>query len=85
MILKSFEIKKLNLNINHLILFYGKNEGLKNEALDILIKDKNKISNYEEKEILDNENNFIENILSKSLFDQEKFIIIKRATDKILK
>ncbi|MDC0960913.1 DNA polymerase III subunit delta [Candidatus Pelagibacter sp.] len=85
MILKSFEVKKLNLKINHLILFYGKNEGLKNETLDFLIKDKNKISNYEEKEILDNENNFIENISSKSLFDQEKIIIIKRATDKILK
>ena len=83
MILKSFEVKKLNLNINHLILFYGKNEGLKSETLDFLIKDKNKISNYEEKEILDNENNFIENISSKSLFDQEKIIIIKRATDKI--
>ena len=85
MILKSFEVKKLNLNINHLILFYGKNEGLKSETINILIKDKNKISNYEEKEILDNENNFIENISSKSLFDQEKIIIIKRATDKILK
>ena len=85
MILKSFEVKKINQNINHLILFYGKNEGLKNETLDVLIKDKNKISNYEEKEILDNENNFIESILSKSLFDQEKIIIIKRATDKILK
>jgi DNA polymerase-3 subunit delta len=85
MILKSFEINKINQNINHLILFYGKNEGLKNEALNILIKDKNNISNYEEKEILDNENNFIENILSKSLFDPQKFIVIKRATDKILK
>ena len=85
MIFKSYEINKINQNINHLILFYGKNEGLKNEALDFLIKDKNNISNYEEKEILDNENNFIENILSKSLFDKEKIIIIKRATDKILK
>ena len=85
MILKSFEINKINQNINHLILFYGKNEGLKNEALDILFKDKNNISSYDEKEILDNENNFIENILSKSLFEQQKFIIIKRATDKILK
>ena len=85
MILKSFEIKKIDQNINHFILFYGKNEGLKNESLDILIKDKDKISNYEEKEILDSENNFIENILSKSLFDQEKIVIIKRATDKILK
>ena len=84
MILKFFEIKKINQN-NNLILFYGKNEGLKNEAISILIKDKNSISNYEEKEILDSENNFIETILSKSLFDPQKFIVIKRATDKILK
>ena len=85
MILKSYEINKINQRYNHLILFYGKNEGLKNEAINILIKDKNNISNYEEKEILDNENNFIETILSKSLFDPQKFIVIKRATDKILK
>ena len=39
MILKSFEIKKINQNINNLILFYGKNEGLKNEAINILVKD----------------------------------------------
>ena len=85
MIFKSYEINKINQNINHFILFYGKNEGLKNEALNILNKDKNDISNYEEKEILDNENVFIENILSKSLFEKEKTIVIKRATDKILK
>ena len=85
MILKSYEINKINQNINHLILFYGKNEGLKNEALNILIKNKKNISNYEEKEILDNEIIFVENILSKSLFEQQKSIIIKRATDKILK
>jgi DNA polymerase-3 subunit delta len=85
MILKSYEIKKINKNNNHLILFYGKNEGLKKEALDILIADKNNVLNYDEKEILDNENNFIENIQSKSLFEPEKFIIIKRVSDKILK
>ena len=85
MILKSFEINKINKDINRLILFYGKNEGLKNQALNFLIKDKNNIFNYEEKEILDNENNFIENILSRSLFEPQKFIVIKRATDKILR
>jgi len=85
MIFKSFEINKINKKINQLILFYGKNEGLKKEALSILIKDENNIHNYEEKEILDNENNFIENILSKSLFEKNKFIVIKRTTDKILK
>jgi DNA polymerase-3 subunit delta len=85
MIFKSYEINKINLNINHLILFYGKNEGLKNEALNVLIKNKKNVSSYEEKEILDNERIFIENILSKSLFEEEKSIVIKRATDKILK
>ena len=85
MIFKSFEINKIDKNINQLILFYGKNEGLKNEAISILIKEENNIQNYEEKEILENENDFIENILSKSLFEKEKFIVIKRTTDKILK
>ena len=85
MIYKSFEVNKIDKNSIHLILFYGKNEGLKNETLNILIKDENNIQNYEEKEILDNENSFIENILSKSLFEKEKFIVIKRTTDKILK
>jgi DNA polymerase-3 subunit delta len=85
MILKSFEINKINKDINHLLLFYGKNEGLKNEAQNILLKQNNNIFSYDEKEILNNENNFIENILSKSLFDPQKFVIIKRATDKILK
>ena len=85
MILKSFEINKIDQNTTHLILFYGKNEGLKNEALDVLIKDKINFLNYEEKDILNNEDNFIENILSRSLFDPHKFVIIKRATDKILK
>ena len=85
MILKSYDLKKSNLKLNKIFLFYGKNDGLKNQTVNILINDKNKIFNYEEKEIIDNENNFIENILSKSLFEQEKYIIIKRATDKIFK
>jgi len=87
MILKSHEISKLNLKKNNLVLFYGKNEGLKIEEISKIIStnlDKD-ILNYEEKEILENQNSFIENILSKSLFEKEKIIIIKRATDKILK
>jgi len=84
MIIKSYEISKINQNITQLILFYGKNEGLKNEALNILNKDKINILNYEEKEILDNENKFIENISSKSLFEKKKIIVIKRSTDRLL-
>jgi len=83
MIVKYFDLKKMNLNLNSSMLFYGKNEGLKNEVINNLTE--NKISRYEEKEILDNEDSFIENILSKSLFESHKFIVIKRTTDKILK
>ena len=85
MIIKSFEINKINFDQNKLVLFYGKNEGFKNEATNNLIKEKDEVIKYEEKEILENINNFIESILSKSLFDSEKIIIIKRVTDKILK
>jgi len=85
MIIKSFEINKINLNLNNLFLFYGKNEGFKNEVTKNILKNKSNIINYEEKEILENEDNFVEDLLTKSLFDKEKTIIIKRATDKILK
>ena len=85
MILKSFELNKINLNIHKLILLYGKNEGLKSDTINILLKNRAKASSYDEKEILDNQENFIENTLSKSLFETQKTVIIKRATDKILK
>ena len=85
MIIKSYELNKINLKKKKFILFYGKNEGLKNESTNNLLKNKETISKYEEKEILENTNIFFENIFSKSLFENEKIIIIKRVTDKILK
>ena len=85
MIIKSYEINKINPDLNNFLLFYGKNEGHKNEITKIVIKNQSNILHYDEKEILDNENNFIESILTKSLFEEKKIIIIKRSTDKILK
>jgi DNA polymerase III subunit delta len=84
MIFKSYELNKINLEKNKFILFYGKNEGFKNEATRILNKDKNKFLNYDEKEILENQNRFIEDLSSKSLFEEQKKIIIRRVTDKII-
>ena len=84
MIIKSFEINKINLDLNNLFLLYGKNNGFKNEFTKNIIKKKNNVFNYEEKDILDNKDNFIEDLLTKSLFDDQKIIIIKRSTDKIL-
>ena len=85
MILKFFEIKKINFKKNNLFLFYGKNDGLKNSIIDEFIKKNQEILIYDEGEILENKNKFLENCYTKSLFGEEKKIIIKRSTDKILK
>ena len=85
MIYKHFETQKINFNLNKIILLYGKNEGLKKEVLENLKKDKGDIFSYEEKEILENPKIFLSQITSKSLFEEKKIVIIKRATDKLLK
>ena len=84
MIIKSYELDKIKNNLNF-FLFYGKNEGLKNQHIKQLLG-KNNNSNvikYDEKEILENEDIFFESILSNSLFENEKSIVINRGTDKI--
>ncbi len=85
MIIKSFETNKINPKFNSLILLYGKNEGLKNQVIADLLKNKTNKESYEEKDILNSANDFIEGLLTNSLFENEKIIIIKRVTDKILK
>ena len=87
MIIKSYELKKLDLNKTKYILFYGANEGAKTEEINrlkLLNKDKTFI-NYDEKEILENSENIYNNIFSKSLFENKKIITINRTTDKLLK
>ena len=83
MILKSYEVQKIDLKKFKIILFYGKNEGQKKEVAEKLINKKN-YSYYEQNEILEKENVFLETILSKSLFDKERMVVIKRATDKLI-
>ena len=85
MILKSFELAKIKLNNYKFYLFYGDNEGLKEENIKNLFEKNypDKIHRYEEKEILDNINIFFNSVLTKSFFDNEKLIIINRTTDKI--
>jgi len=83
MIIKSYEINKIIGNFNF-YLFYGKNQGLKDEIIKVILKkNKEKVFNYDEKQILEEKENFFENILSGSLFEDEKTIIINRASDKI--
>ena len=85
MILKAYEINKINLVKNKIILLYGKNNGLKNNFKKKLTENKKNIFNYDQNDILDNENIFYENLYSKSLFETEKTLVIKRANDKLIK
>lgn len=85
MIIKSHEISKIKDKNFCFFLFYGKNQGLKTEAINDLIKNEISILKYEESEILEKSNEFYDSLLSKSLFGEKKNIIIKRATDKIVK
>jgi len=85
MIIKSFELNKINQkNINY-YLFYGENEGHKTDSINNIfnIKSLENIYRYEEKEILDNTENFYNSIVSKSFFENQKLIIISRVSDKI--
>jgi DNA polymerase III subunit delta len=85
MIIKSFELKKIKQHNYKFYLFYGDNEGLKEETIKNLFEKDylDKTHRYEEREILDNIDNFFNSVLTKSFFDNEKLIIINRATDKI--
>ena len=87
MIVKSLELNKINLTNVKFLLFYGLNEGAKEEAISSIIKKTNvkEIIRLEEKQILENDDLFFNEVLSKSLFENEKLIIINRATDKIFK
>ena len=86
MILKYFELNKLNLNNTNFLLLHGKNEGYKNEEIEkISEKLKRKIVSYDEKQVINNTVEFFENNLNKSLFESEKIILINRCTDKIYK
>tara|TARA_B100000780_G_scaffold274878_1_gene240557 strand:- start:966 stop:1958 length:993 start_codon:yes stop_codon:yes gene_type:complete len=84
MILKIFELNKIE-HENKFFLFYGANQGHKDEIIEKKFKERYPecTYQYEESEILKDKELFFNNILTKSFFEKEKLIIINRATDKI--
>ena len=86
MIIKSFELNKIDRKKNKIFLFYGENQGLKNQIIENNYKSKylKNTFYYDENEVLKNSDDFLNNILSKSFFENEKLIIINRATDKLI-
>ena len=85
MIIKSFQINKIDLKKNRFFLFYGENEGLKNQIIEEKFTKfySENSYHYEESEIINKKVDFFNKILSKSFFEVEKLIIISRVTDKI--
>lgn len=85
MIFKHYEIQKIKININNILLFYGKNQGYKESEILKLIKNNKDRSTlkYDEKEIINNPEIIYNDVLSNSLFENKKILIIKRASDKL--
>ena len=70
----------------NLFLFYGENEGLKNEFRHLIkqINLKSEVIAFSQEEVLNNEDKFFNELNNISLFEKEKIFIIDLATDKIL-
>ena len=87
MIAKHSEINKINFKKNNIYLFYGKNESLKKEKINLLAKkfENTQLIKYNQNEILDNSNIFFNEILNNSFFDNQKILLVNQATDKIEK
>ncbi len=85
MISKYYEIKKFKNKTNY-FLFYGENEGQKQDVIQDNFAQftKENIYKYTEKDIIENKQLFLENIYSKSFFENEKLILISDVSDKIL-
>ena len=88
MIIKSYTLEQNFQPINKykIFLFYGENQGLKNEFKEILRIEnkKQEILNLFQDEIIKNEDILIDEINNKSLFNEKKIILINQVNDKIL-
>ena len=87
MIIKFYELIKIDKNKFNIFLLYGKNEGLQNQTLkeNFIINFKGEVIKYDEQEFIVNYENIASEILTKSLFEDEKLIIVSRVSDKILR
>ena len=85
MIIKSFELDKLNSYDFNLHLIYGNNEGIKEDIINNkYLKDfSGEVLKYEEQELLNSKDEFISSLLTKSLFETNKLIIVSRCSDKL--
>ena len=85
MIIKEFQINKNVIDNYNLYLFYGINEGLKDEVIRSKFKSQKDASfkNISEVDVLKNISTFFDEITTKSFFDNRKIILINSVTNKL--
>jgi len=86
MIIKSFELGKIDISNYQLFLIYGKNSGLQNQLINTYFTTNfdGEINKYEENEFIINSEAILTELMNRSLFENEKILIISRVSDKIL-
>tara|TARA_A100001388_G_C28733394_1_gene482755 strand:- start:46 stop:1023 length:978 start_codon:yes stop_codon:yes gene_type:complete len=86
MIIKSFEIGKIDISKFNFFLIYGKNDGLQNQIINnhLINNFDGQIDKYEENEFIVNSEVIITGLINRSLFEDKKILIISRSSDKIL-
>ena len=87
MILKNFELNKLDFDKFNLLLLHGKNEGLQNDIIEnyFLKNFIGQINKYDENNFINLTDVIISELLNRSLFEEKKIIIVSRVTDKLFK
>ena len=87
MILKNFELNKLDADKFNLLLLHGKNEGLQNDIIEnyFLKNFIGQINKYDENNFINLTDVIISELLNRSLFEEKKIIIVSRVTDKLFK
>ena len=85
MIIKNYELNKIDFKKNNFFLFYGKNDGYQNEIIEKYFTSKfeGQIDRYDENEFISNNQIIITEMMNKSFFESNKLIIISRVSDKI--
>lgn len=85
MIIKSFEVGKIDISKYNFFLIYGKNHGLQNQIVNnnLVNNFDGQIDKYEENEFIFNSEVIITGLMNRSLFEDKKILIISRSSDKI--
>ena len=87
MIIKAYEYEKIKSVSTKIFLFYGENNGYKNQIIHKVFIDKfkGKIERYDESEIFNSYDSFVSGLTNKTFFDESKLILISRVSEKIIK